>query len=165
MTSQSIEQEKDDDFFGNQSDDDNGPFLSLNCTEANPQQASSQTVNGLAHHESRAIQESFRNIGYHEAYDESKEVKLQEGFEAGYREVIDVSVRIGKILGEVSTKSILNLVDESPPDIAVRKKISDEVANMVTDGLEHLVKCADEDHKSYLNKLERKLVHKVERKA
>ena len=56
---------------------------------------------GLAGHETRANEAAFRNMGYLEAYDATKEERLQEGFEAGYREAVDVATSIGLRLGRL----------------------------------------------------------------
>jgi len=52
---------------------------------------------------------NFRNcssvwskIGFLDAFDESKDERLQQGFEDGYRETFDVSLRVGKQLGRTS---------------------------------------------------------------
>jgi len=83
----------DDEFFGSQADE----FT-----------AHSSVQEGLTRHDNHALQERFRVIGFHEAHDESKDIRLQEGFELGYRELIDVSIRIGQILGEVTTKAAIS---------------------------------------------------------
>ena len=54
----------------------------------------------LDKHETNAQGEMYRNIGYHEAYDEYKEVRLQEGFEAGYRANFDDAKKLGDLLGK-----------------------------------------------------------------
>ena len=56
---------------------------------------------GLAGHETRANEAAFRNMGYLEAYDATKEERLQEGFEAGYREAVDVATSVGLRLGRL----------------------------------------------------------------
>lgn len=54
---------------------------------------------GLAAAESRAAQERFRKLGFHEAYDAAKEDLLQHGFEAGYKETFVLAKEIGILLG------------------------------------------------------------------
>ena len=56
---------------------------------------------GLAGHETRANEAAFRKMGYLEAYDAAKEERLQEGFEAGYREAVDVAASVGLRLGRL----------------------------------------------------------------
>ena len=56
---------------------------------------------GLAGHETRANEAAFRKMGYLEAYDATKEERLQEGFEAGYRETVDVATSVGLRLGRL----------------------------------------------------------------
>ena len=74
----------DDEFFGAEDDDDG-------C--------------GLAGHEAQARDARYQNIGYLEAYDEHKEVRLQDGFEAGYQELHDISLRLGQLLGQLAAKT------------------------------------------------------------
>ena len=54
---------------------------------------------GLLTAESRAVEERFQKLGYHEAYDAAKEERLQDGFEAGYKETFEISKEIGVLLG------------------------------------------------------------------
>ena len=56
---------------------------------------------GLAGHETRANEAAFRKMGYLEAYDATREERLQEGFEAGYREAVDVAASVGMRLGRL----------------------------------------------------------------
>ena len=56
---------------------------------------------GLAGHETRANEAAFRKMGYLEAYDATKEERLQGGFEAGYRETVDVATSVGLRLGRL----------------------------------------------------------------
>lgn len=60
---------------------------------------------GLAAAESTASANRHRLLGYHESYDQSKEVRLQEGFEDGFRKSFDTAVRIGSLLGRHSIQS------------------------------------------------------------
>mmetsp|Transcript_2221 Transcript_2221/g.3380 ORF Transcript_2221/g.3380 Transcript_2221/m.3380 type:complete len:149 (-) Transcript_2221:20-466(-) len=79
----------EDDFFGNQSDDEDSA-----CKVP-------LAHGSLLKHESQAQEENYRNIGYHEAYDENKEIKLQEGFEAGYRDTMEDARKLGALLGNI----------------------------------------------------------------
>ena len=63
----------------------------------------------MATHESRAAEEQFRNIGYLEAFEKAKEIRLQEGFEVGYRSTFPVSMRIGEVLGRASAVALLGI--------------------------------------------------------
>lgn len=84
-------QEEEDDFFGDDGHDDgNGDDYA-----------------GLAEQESKAVSAQLSNIAYLEAFEEHKEVRLQEGFEAGYRDVFAIALRLGCRLGEVSAQSKL----------------------------------------------------------
>jgi hypothetical protein len=78
------EHDDEDEFFGNDDDDeDDGNTNILN----------------LADRESRSKEEELKKIAYVEAYDDNKETRLQEGFEAGYRETYKAAMRIGELLG------------------------------------------------------------------
>lgn len=72
---------EDDDFFGDD-DDDEGDVL--------------------AEREIRAQEQQLENVGFLEAFEEAKEDKLQQGFEDGYTQNFDASVRIGELLGEAA---------------------------------------------------------------
>lgn len=54
---------------------------------------------GLAGHETRSNQAAFHKMGYLEAYDATKEERLQEGFEVGYRESVELAQSIGLHMG------------------------------------------------------------------
>jgi hypothetical protein len=76
------EVDDDDDFFGSQQDD-------------------TDDFGALAQHETLAKERDLAAIGYFESYDENKDERLQDGFEAGYRQTFDVSTRIGEIFGQM----------------------------------------------------------------
>jgi hypothetical protein len=90
----------DDEFFGN--DDD----------EVDSHRGNSDA---MAKYDTRARETQFKNVGYLEAYEASKETRLQEGFETGYREVYDNSIRVGELLGEITAASLLldNILDSA----------------------------------------------------
>ena len=56
---------------------------------------------GLAGHETRSNEAAFHKMGYLEAYDATKEERLQEGFEVGFRETLDLACSIGLTLGRL----------------------------------------------------------------
>jgi len=100
--------EDEDEFFGRQEDQDEPEGSSLTFRRhgdhgesEQAEQANNPPVGqgGLSAAEARATEDRFRTIGYHEAYDQSKEERLQEGFEAGYRDSFDAAFRVGEILG------------------------------------------------------------------
>lgn len=66
--------------------------------------------------ESTAIERQFRNLGFHEAFEEYKDSLLQEGFEAGYRETFEAAVRLGHLLGKVTAKAKLPSHPSTTPD-------------------------------------------------
>jgi len=94
MNSEVIHSE--DEFFGDQTDSDDN--YSHHEEIINPE--SKRPHGALDEHEMNSQSETHRNIGYHEAYDEYKEVQLQEGFEAGYRNYIGDATKLGMLLGK-----------------------------------------------------------------
>jgi len=93
--------EANDDFFGDQEDD------SVVDTPDEKNKVDSESTlhqsGGLAEREMRFTQEQFRNMGYLEAYDETKEERLQEGFEAGYKDFFEAAMIMGEALGEATS--------------------------------------------------------------
>lgn len=83
------EEDSEDDFFGNQEDDDDNEF------------------GALGQQEDLAKQAELKKIGFLESYDTTKESRLQEGFEVGYREIYDLAVLAGETLGKESMNSFL----------------------------------------------------------
>jgi hypothetical protein len=73
----------DDDFFGNDDDDDDD----------------------MAQRDIRAMQTRLQNIAYLDALEATKEIRLQEGFEAGYKDVYEVAGRLGEQLGRLVAKA------------------------------------------------------------
>jgi hypothetical protein len=86
----------DDEFFGNQEEDDDEVHTS------------SSYYGGLGDQERLARENEMKNIGYFEAHEETKEQRLQEGFEAGYRETFDAATRVGQLLGQATARARLN---------------------------------------------------------
>eukprot|EP00586_Coscinodiscus_wailesii_P015145 CAMPEP_0172507936 /NCGR_PEP_ID=MMETSP1066-20121228/207942_1 /TAXON_ID=671091 /ORGANISM="Coscinodiscus wailesii, Strain CCMP2513" /LENGTH=141 /DNA_ID=CAMNT_0013285695 /DNA_START=71 /DNA_END=496 /DNA_ORIENTATION=- len=129
--------ESEDEFFGDQSDNTEEVCSLSILTQENPQQAASHIVDGLSQHEKHAIQDKFRKIGFLEAFDESKELKLQQGFEEGYKEALDKSFHAGNIIGEVTTMHILKVLGEGPD---CHKEALTASAVHVADALEQMKK-------------------------
>jgi hypothetical protein len=77
-----------DEFFGDQDGDDDFGGL-------------------LGEREHLARQNELKTVGYVESYDETKETRLQEGFQMGYRETFDVALRIGQLLGQATFRARL----------------------------------------------------------
>ena len=90
--------DEEDDFFGTVEEDEVADHRCEDGHELN---------SGLAIAESTATSQHFQTIGFHETYEENKDNKLQEGFEAGYRENVDISMRIGELLGELTMRTRL----------------------------------------------------------
>jgi len=112
----------DDDFFGD--DDDEHDQLSEK--------------------EMQAQQQDFHKLGYLEAFDESKEHRLQEGFEVGYQQAFGVSVRIGELLAEASLdnkKEVVRLIRtslEAMERSEVKSRRNEELVELETKVLELL---------------------------
>ena len=83
--------DSDDEFFGAQDEEDDG------CAD----------FGDMAKHEIQARHHQLRTSGYLDAFDESKEELLQEGFEAGFLETFELGKKLGLILGKVATQSKL----------------------------------------------------------
>lgn len=79
----------DDEFFGAQDEEDDGDF------------------GDMAKHEIQARHHQLRISGYLEAFDDSKEELLQEGFEAGFLETFELGKSLGLMLGKAATQSKL----------------------------------------------------------
>jgi hypothetical protein len=84
----------DDEFFGSQDDDEDGSNLR-------------NEFGKMGVHECQAREKELRNIGFMDAYDECKEMRLQQGFETGFQETFEVCVLLGELLGEVTTLRML----------------------------------------------------------
>ena len=83
--------DSDDEFFGNQD------IL-----------ANNDEFGALEQRERRAREESLKTVGFVESYDDAKDVRLQEGFEVGYRETYDVALRLGTVLGKEAVQNLLS---------------------------------------------------------
>eukprot|EP00978_Attheya_sp_CCMP212_P023082 scaffold69929_cov41-Attheya_sp.AAC.2 len=134
-----VAEDEEDDFFGDQEDDEtfDSPHVELNDRVArieNPQQATSTispNATGLAMRDAKATEEQMRNVGYLEAYEDSKEIRLQAGFEAGYRETVEAAMRIGQRLGEVVVV-VMPMSNSTEASITKTSTIIREDPNMVT---------------------------------
>jgi hypothetical protein len=97
-----------DEFFGVDEDEDKVEAHEGSCSRSDDLYLRNDDLRSGFHlAESAAIEQRFHTIGYHEAYDQSNEVRLQEGFENGYRDTYDASCRIGELLGKVIMQSKL----------------------------------------------------------
>jgi hypothetical protein len=79
-----ISKMNDDDFFC----EDDGDTAPDSCS-----------YGALKKSDEKANSEIFHNIGYVEAFESAKDVRLQQGFEQGYRVTIDKAQSMGKLLG------------------------------------------------------------------
>lgn len=73
--------DKDDEFFGFQDDD-------------------GDEYGDLGKYERKSKQDEIEKVAFLQAFDETVESRLQEGFEAGYQESFVVAYRIGQLLGK-----------------------------------------------------------------
>ena len=89
------EVESEDEFFGEQS-------------SLSDESTGNRKFGNLTQHETLSKEKTFFNIGYLEAFDRTKEEKLQEGFEAGYRQTLHDAIAIGRKLGKVNLSSTMN---------------------------------------------------------
>lgn len=95
---------EDDEFFGVQDDEDVGYSESrFDEDPTNNSLAHIHEFGGMAQRETQSKQEELKKVAFLDAYDEYKESKLQEGFEAGVVETFEIATRIGKILGKATT--------------------------------------------------------------
>lgn len=81
----------DDEFFGAQHEEDEG------CAD----------FGDMAKHETQARHHQLRTSGFLDAFDESKEELLQEGFEVGFLETFEPGKRLGLMLGKAATQNKL----------------------------------------------------------
>jgi hypothetical protein len=79
-----MEKNQDDEFFGDQDEHDD---------HTTPHGAMGQ-------HDLQSEHAKRHNLSYHESYDQSKELKLQDGFEKGYRTFLPNAQEIGTLLGK-----------------------------------------------------------------
>jgi hypothetical protein len=112
----------DDEFFGN-FDDDQPSVSNPNCADTDDR----NLVEGMAEYESKATDEQFFNMGYLDAFDDAKEIRLQDGFEAGYRSVFDVSTRIGEILGHASASKFHENTSNEQSELTVLQQMSKKI--------------------------------------
>mmetsp|Transcript_12136 Transcript_12136/g.22728 ORF Transcript_12136/g.22728 Transcript_12136/m.22728 type:complete len:185 (+) Transcript_12136:26-580(+) len=143
-----IDSDSEDEFFGCQSDNDTeASHLRNNQISTGVDDDSDDLVKGalvvgaiaapspiavdhshgtLSLQESMAQDQVYKNIGYHQAYDRCKEVKLQEGFEAGYRTYIDDAMRLGDLLG----KQIMMAMMTNETSSYDSRKVSSVITNI-----------------------------------
>ena len=79
-----MEKNQEDEFFGDQDE-----------------QNDHTTPHGaMGQHDLQSEHAKRHNLSYHESYDQSKELKLQDGFENGYRTFLPNAQEIGTLLGK-----------------------------------------------------------------
>jgi flagellar biosynthesis/type III secretory pathway protein FliH len=136
----------DDDFFGND-DGDGGDH---------------QDNDDLAERDRRAKGKELHTSAYLEAYDAAKEERLQEGFEVGYRETVDLAKRIGEELGKQMAASKLSKRNT----YQTTREAANQSATRVFGFLKNFeLQTGDEYILDNLNKLEHELRVKTIKKA
>lgn len=111
---------QEDEFFGNDGEDE-------------PEQGLTQR-DDLADRERRARGQELHTIAYFDAYDAHKEERLQEGFEIGYKETIDVAKRIGSELGkQLAAAKLLSSKSDEDGTIEVAKQSASQVFEFLKD--------------------------------
>lgn len=102
--------DSEDEFFGDQSDDEyTQKCLSSSYTTQEP----ARPIDSLSKRDNNAQEENYRNIGYHEAYDLHKEERIQEGFEDGYRNHLDIATKLGEVLARNILSSRSDIIREN----------------------------------------------------
>jgi hypothetical protein len=93
--------QEDDDFFGEHDDHDEHEHENSSLRKCADGQ---ELHSGLAVADFNASQSHYQKLGYHAAYDEHKDLDVQNGFEAGYKEVYNQAFSVGEMLGEATMK-------------------------------------------------------------
>jgi hypothetical protein len=112
--------EGEDDFFGSQNEglDNKNRKLGGNSDDedqeadiwsSNNNYIKNDEFGSLMQNERAAKELELKTVAFLDAFDEYKDTKLQEGFEHGMLESLEVAIRIGKLLGKQTT--ILSLKD------------------------------------------------------
>lgn len=156
-----IENEEDDEFFGNQ-DDDVGAVVDIDSGIVNNASSTTSTLvnnndnsnnnNGfgtMGQRELAARQNELKTVAYLDAYDEAKEVRLQEGFEIGYRQTFSSAYQLGMNFGKVSTttkttKAAKSLHHQNDDDDKATKTASRHIRNFLKK-FEDTLKDEDDD--------------------
>jgi flagellar biosynthesis/type III secretory pathway protein FliH len=101
----------------------------------------------LPEFDSRAKEQENRSLGFLEAFEASKEEMLQQGFESGYQQTFEESVKVGELLAEAVLEGRTNVVDrirtfletmdrsESKPSVTREElqQLHDEIIRMKAD--------------------------------
>jgi hypothetical protein len=107
----------EDEFFGSQEEHNgNGNDCDYDDDDEQQQQQPCQSFGNMGKHDQRAKHHELKTAGFLDAFDESKEEQLQEGFEAGFLESFGAGRTIGKLLGRASTTASLFAVSSMTED-------------------------------------------------
>ncbi|CAB9499550.1 expressed unknown protein [Seminavis robusta] len=123
----------DDDFFGDHGDADE-----------------------MAQRECQAADTRLEKVAYLDGFEEAKEARLQEGFEAGYVDVHEIAFRLGEQLGRISAKAKIENLLVGFEGTSPLQKQAEEVAQRFRDVLGRINKGdeADDDAPASLLALE-----------
>ncbi|KAL3756585.1 hypothetical protein ACHAWU_001788 [Discostella pseudostelligera] len=155
-----------DDFYGDQSsesdassgddDDDGDRSFDDGCTETE-KKTPSDPFGRVANYEYRSLESSIQTLSYLDGYDETKELKLQEGFSDGYRKSFHDAFRIGQCLGSLCATAardelMLSGVDREDnsgsagnTDQSATKKLVDDPAILVRNFLREEILIGSKD--------------------
>lgn len=150
--------QEDDEFFGGHDDDDEHDHDHPNlrqCTDGH------ELHSGLAAADFNASQSHYQKLGYHAAYDEHKDLDVQNGFEAGYKEVYNQAFSIGEMLGEATMKhKLLRGKTTTPPEEEGRDPAYLEAAKKIRAVLTDTADKEESTKKAYnLRDLQRDVEH------
>lgn len=98
--------DSEDEFYGKQSSESDASTDGNRCSTTDDVKPSDPFGN-VATHEYRSRERSIKTLSYLDGYDETKEVKLQDGFSHGYRQSFNDAFRIGRKLGSLCAKAAL----------------------------------------------------------
>jgi hypothetical protein len=112
-----MQKHQEDEFFGEQDEQDDDHTTQHGA---------------MGQHDLQSEHAKRHNLSYHESFDESKELKLQDGFEKGYRAFLPYAQEIGSLLGKrvylqhSKTDSSLPSIIASLKDFLEREQTSDQ---------------------------------------
>ncbi|KAL7571023.1 hypothetical protein ACA910_003743 [Epithemia clementina (nom. ined.)] len=94
---------QDDDFFGSDDDYDDNHYQGVQDKDGVRGRIVSNDVRtGMAAAETKAMEEQYHKLGFHDGYEKAEEEMLQKGFEQGYAETFEVATRIGSRMGALT---------------------------------------------------------------
>lgn len=103
------------------------------CDEFFGEDEEGEGADSLAKMDARAQDARFHNLGFHEAFEQAKETRLQEGFEAGYKQAFERAQKLGKQLGDLSAQSVLCSGEEGERKGPLLTKVSTRIHDYLQD--------------------------------